>query len=110
MITGKFNNDHFPDFALISSRSDTLQIILHHFRDHFLSESVILICTANYPTSLTRISFNNDLIDDLALLHCDWVVTIFLGTEIGLSNENIYHFKVRIVVLIHVVIQSDLSI
>ncbi|CAF1436722.1 unnamed protein product [Adineta ricciae] len=94
IITGKFNSDNFPDFALLSSRSDTLQIILHHLLDNFWWEDVRSIYrTANYPTSLTRINFNNDLIDDLALLHCDGTVTIFLGTEIGLFNRKYLSFQ-----------------
>ncbi|CAF1154090.1 unnamed protein product [Adineta steineri] len=89
VVTGRFNNDEFVDLALISSQSDTLQVILR-YEDRLLSKwkSIPMIyLTDHYPTSIVRINFNNDRIDDLAILHCNGTVTIFIGSMDGLFER-----------------------
>ncbi|CAF0800094.1 unnamed protein product [Adineta steineri] len=94
-VTGRFNEDEFIDLALISSQSDTLQILLR-YKDKSLSKwkSIPMIyVTDHYPTSIARINFNNDQIDDLAILHCNGTVTIFIGSMDGLFEQKNLSFR-----------------
>ncbi|CAF4241939.1 unnamed protein product, partial [Adineta steineri] len=83
------------DLALISSQSDTLQVLLR-YKDKSLSKwkSIPMIyLTDHYPTSIVRINFNNDRIDDLAILHCNGTVTIFIGSMDGLFERKKLDFE-----------------
>ncbi|CAF1143652.1 unnamed protein product [Adineta steineri] len=94
-VTGRFNDDEFFDLALISSQSDTLQVLLR-YKDKLLLEwkSISMIyLTDPYPTSIARINFNNDRIDDLAILHCNGTVTIFIGSNHGLFERKDLSFR-----------------
>ena len=95
MIKGRFNNDEFDDLALISPQSDTLQILIpYKYFDHemLLSYNQLIYLTENHPTSITRGNFNNDLIDDLAVLSCNGTVSIFLGTPSGFFDRKFLRF------------------
>ncbi|CAF1646323.1 unnamed protein product, partial [Adineta ricciae] len=89
LIKGKFNYDDREDLATISSQSNTLQILLGYLKGNFTQQ---IYLTSDFPTSISRINFNNDQIDDLALLHCNGTVTIFLGTKIGFFDKNYLSF------------------
>ncbi|CAF1136560.1 unnamed protein product [Adineta steineri] len=94
VVTGRFNDDEFVDLALISSQSDTLQVLLR-FEDKQLSKwkSIQMIYSTNHnPTSIARINFNNDTIDDLAILNCNGTVTIFIGSNDGLFERKDLYF------------------
>ncbi|CAF3928434.1 unnamed protein product [Adineta steineri] len=89
VVTGRFNDDEIVDLALISSQSDTLQVLLR-YEDKSLSKwkSIKMIyLTDHHPTSIARINFNNDTIDDLAILHCNGTVIIFIGSTDGLFER-----------------------
>ena len=93
MVKGKFNDDKFDDLALISSQSDTLQVLLRYKDPQLGLEFVQMIyLTDHYPVSLARINFNNDLIDDLAILNCNGTMTVFIGTKIGLFDRKYLSF------------------
>ncbi|CAF1196645.1 unnamed protein product [Adineta steineri] len=84
LIRGKFNDDNFDDLALVSPESDTLQILLAVKIGKF-SQQIYL--TNTHATSVARINFNNDSIDDLVVLHCNGTVAVFLGTKLGLFDQ-----------------------
>jgi hypothetical protein len=90
LTKGRFNDDEFEDLAIISSDTDTLQILLAYGDTTFTQQ---IYPTENYPTSVTRINFNNDQIDDLAVLTCNRTVIVFLGTPIGLFDRNYLSFE-----------------
>ncbi|CAF1147616.1 unnamed protein product [Adineta steineri] len=85
IISGKFNDDEFDDLALVSSQSDTLQILLA-YGDGTFTQQIYL--TDSYPTSVSRINFNNDSIDDLVVLSGNQTLSIYLGTNIGIFNRH----------------------
>ena len=89
MTKGRFNDDEFEDLALIFPETDTLQIVLSNEGKIFTQE---IYFTAPHPTSVIRINFNNDLIDDLAVLTCNRTVTIFLGTSSGFMDQKYLSF------------------
>ncbi len=89
---GKFNDDEFDDLALIIPQTDHLQIMLAYDNDRFTKE---LYFTASNSTSITRIHFNNDQIDDLAVLSCNRTLTVFLGTPSGFFNKNYLSFELN---------------
>ncbi len=89
LTKGRFNDDEFEDIAVISSDTDTLQILLA-YEDAIFTQQIYR--TENHPTSVTRINFNNDRIDDLAVLTCNRTVTVFLGTPIGIFDRNYLSF------------------
>jgi hypothetical protein len=92
MVKGRFNFDELDDLALVSSRSNILQVLLNYgeFSERFFQQ---IYLTYSYPTSITRINFNNDTIDDLAILSCNGTVTVFLGTNIGIFDRNYLIFE-----------------
>ncbi len=90
MIKGRFNDDELDDVALVSSQSDTLQVLLAYGNGGFIQQ---IYLTDSYPTSIASINFNNDRIDDLAILSCNGTVTVFLGTKLGLFNRNYLSFE-----------------
>ena len=85
IISGRFNSDDVVDLALISNVSDTLQIFLgiefQSFTRHRYS-------TLPNPTSLARIRFNDDEIDDVAVLSCNQKITVFIGTDLGIYHQH----------------------
>ena len=85
LIKGQFNDDALDDLAMVSSRSDTLQVILASFSDLFTQQ---IYLTETHPTSVARLHFNNDSVDDLAVLSCTGTVTIFIGTRIGIFHRH----------------------
>jgi hypothetical protein len=91
-IKGKFNDDEFDDLALVSSQSDTLQVLLNYNGRGFIQQ---IYLTYSYPTSIARINFNNDLIDDLAILSCNGTVTVFLATKFGIFDRNYLSFEMN---------------
>jgi hypothetical protein len=92
LIKGKFNDDEFDDMALVSSQSDTLQVLLSYYGIGFIQQ---IYLTYSYPMSIARINFNNDLIDDLAILSCNGTVTVFLGTNFGIFDRNYLSFEMN---------------
>ncbi len=92
LIKGKFNDDEFDDLALVSSQSDTLQVLFNYGGTRFIQQ---IYLTYSYPTSIARINFNNDLIDDLAILSCNGTVTVFLGTKFGMFDRNYLSFEMN---------------
>ncbi|CAF1521372.1 unnamed protein product, partial [Adineta steineri] len=96
VVTGRFNDDEFVDLALISSQSDTLQVLLR-YKDKLEWKSIPMIyLTDHYPTSIARINFNNDQIDDLAILHCNGTVAIFIGSTDGLFERKDLSFGTHV--------------
>jgi hypothetical protein len=93
IIKGRFNDDEIDDLALISSQSDTLQVVIRYknILKAFTDVRMIYL-TDHYPISIARINFNNDLIDDLAILNCNGTVSIFIGTKIGLFDRKYLSF------------------
>ncbi|CAF1509911.1 unnamed protein product [Adineta steineri] len=91
IISGKFNDDEFDDLALVSSQSDTLQILLA-YGDGTFTQQIYL--TDNYPTSVSRINFNNDSIDDLVVLSGNQTLSIYLGTNIGIFVRHTVSFYI----------------
>lgn len=92
MIRGRFNDDNQDDLALISPESDTLSVVVS------LGLSVRrrqLYLTESRPTAISVINFNNDTIDDLAVLTCDGTLTVFLGQSIGLFDQDYLSFKMN---------------
>ncbi|UJR08063.1 hypothetical protein I4U23_012340 [Adineta vaga] len=92
MIRGKFNFDDFDDLAMISPQSDTLQIILAY--NHGYIQQTYL--TSSHPTSVAKINFNNDHIDDLVVLHCNRTINIFIGTNTGLFDRNYLSYEMNV--------------
>ncbi|CAF3899998.1 unnamed protein product [Adineta steineri] len=98
IIKGRFNDDAVDDLAVISSNSSILHI-LYHMKDvsytmlatNFLS---MFYFTRSYPTSIARLNFNDDQMDDIAVLHCDRMITIFVSTEYGIFDRNYLSFGV----------------
>jgi hypothetical protein len=92
MVKGRFNYDELDDLALVSSQSGVLQVLLNYgeLSGRFVQQ---IYLTYSYPTSITQINFNNDTIDDLAILSCNGTVTVFLGTKIGLFDRNYLIFE-----------------
>ena len=42
------------------------------------------------------LNFNDDQMDDIAILHCNRVITIFLSTEYGIFDPNYLSFQIDI--------------
>lgn len=93
MIKGRFNDDEVDDLALLSSQSDTLNII--RSATYWLSYQQIYL-TESYPTSIALINFNNDLLDDIAILSCNGTLTVFLAENIQLFDQNYLSFKLNL--------------
>jgi hypothetical protein len=91
---GRFNDDELDDLALIIPETNTLEVLLAYGGGSsvktFFKE---IYFTANHSTSITRIKFNNDQIDDLAVLSCNRTVTIFIGTPSGFFDKNYLSFE-----------------
>lgn len=85
LTSGKFNNDERNDLATISPESDILQVFLN-YGDRTVFQQVY--STGSHPTSVIRINFNNDSIDDLAVLTCNQTITIYLGTNLGIFQKS----------------------
>ncbi len=81
IIRGRFNDDELDDIALVAPESDTLHVLLAYGDGTFLQQ---IYHTDNYPIAVVLINFNNDLIDDLAILTCNQTLTIYLGTKLGI--------------------------
>jgi hypothetical protein len=92
LVKGKFNDDEFDDMALVSSQSDTLQVLLSYNGRGFIQQ---IYLAYSYPMSIARIDFNNDTIDDLAILSCNGTVTVFLGTKFGMFDRNYLSFEMN---------------
>ena len=90
LIEGKFNADEFADLAFISSDTDTLQVLLGYEDGTFMQQ---IYPTISNPTAVARINFNNDQIDDLAVINCNRTLSVFLGTSIGLFDRNYLSFE-----------------
>jgi hypothetical protein len=91
MIRGRFNDDEFVDLALVSPESDTLHVLLAYGDGTFFQQ---IYHTHYYPVSVAMINFNNDSIDDLAVLSCHQKITIYLGTKLGIFHENDISFYI----------------
>jgi hypothetical protein len=91
MIRGRFNDDEFVDLALVSPESDTLHVLLAYGDGTFFQQ---IYHTHYYPVSVATINFNNDSIDDLAVLSCHQKITIYLGTKLGIFHENDISFYI----------------
>ncbi|CAF1560819.1 unnamed protein product, partial [Adineta steineri] len=76
----------------------TLQVLLRYKDKVLLDWKTIpmIYLTDHYPTSIARINFNNDRIDDLAILHCNGTVTIFIGSKHGLFERKDLSFGTHI--------------
>ncbi|CAF1375085.1 unnamed protein product [Adineta ricciae] len=92
LITARFNEDDYDDLAMVSSLSDTLQILLASDDQQFIQQTYL---TSHHPTSVAKINFNNDQIDDIAVLHCSETINIFLGTSSDLFNRNYLSFSIN---------------
>ncbi|CAF1245561.1 unnamed protein product [Adineta steineri] len=91
IIRGRFNDDEFNDLALIAPESNTLHVLLNSGNKSFLQQ---IYHIDNYPVSITQINFNNDSIDDLAILTRNQTVSIYLGSKLGIFfQENIISFQ-----------------
>ncbi|CAF1269254.1 unnamed protein product [Adineta steineri] len=91
MIQGRFNDDEFVDLALISPQTDTLHVLLAYGNGSFIQQ---VYHNPHNPVSVAAINFNNDSIDDLAVLSCNQTITIYLGTKFGIFHENDISFYV----------------
>ncbi|CAF1294864.1 unnamed protein product [Adineta steineri] len=91
MIRGRFNDDDFDDLALVSPQSDTLYVLLAYVNGNFTQQ---IYHSPHNPVSVATINFNNDSIDDLAVLSCNQTITIYLGTKLGIFYENDISFYV----------------
>ncbi|CAF1411924.1 unnamed protein product [Adineta steineri] len=100
MIKGKFNYDPMDDLAVISTYSNKLEILYYVEGMESLAESHYFFqpsyLTRWYPTSFTRLNFNDDGMDDIAILHCDRAITVFLSTEYGIHDRNYLSFEINV--------------
>jgi hypothetical protein len=85
IIRGRFNNDELDDLALVSSQSDTLQVLLAYGDGSFIRQ---IYSIDRHPTAIARINFNNDSINDLAILTCHQTISIYLGTNLGVFDRS----------------------
>ncbi|CAF1280574.1 unnamed protein product [Adineta steineri] len=91
MIRGRFNDDEFDDLALISPQTDTLHVLLAYGDGTFTQQ---IYHSPHNPVSVAAINFNNDPIDDLAVLSCNQTIRMYLGTKNGIFHENDISFYV----------------
>ncbi|CAF1361149.1 unnamed protein product [Adineta steineri] len=100
MIKGKFNDDPMDDLAVISTYSNKLQILYYmdeyqtHFTSHYFFKASY--STRWYPTSLTRLNFDDDKMNDIAILHCDRAITVFFSNEYGIIDRNYLSFEINV--------------
>ncbi|CAF1136735.1 unnamed protein product [Adineta steineri] len=88
-IKGRFNDDEHYDLAGVSFQSDTLQVLLDYDYNEYTQQ---IYLTETRPTSVARLNFNNDSIDDLAVLTCNGTINIFVGRKFGIFRRtNIYY-------------------
>ncbi|CAF0761016.1 unnamed protein product [Adineta steineri] len=88
-IKGRFNDDERYDLAGISFQSDTLQVLLDYGNNKFTQQ---IYLTETRPTSVAQLNFDNDSIDDLAVLTCNGTINIFVGRKFGIFRRtNIYY-------------------
>jgi hypothetical protein len=92
MIKGKFNDDDLDDLAFVPSRFGALHILLADRNHSFVRLAYPII---DHPVYVARINFNNDQIDDVAVLSRNGTIIIILGTKIGLFNRNYLYFKIN---------------
>ncbi|CAF1530025.1 unnamed protein product, partial [Adineta steineri] len=50
----------------------------------------------SYPTSIARLNFNDDQMDDIAVLHCDRMITVFVSTEYDIFDRNYLSFGIDV--------------
>lgn len=93
MINGRFGDDERKDLALVSVQSDVLSVVSSIV--NWVTYQQIYL-TENHPTAMARINFNNDTIDDLAILTCNGTLTVFLGQSIGSFDTNYLSFPTNI--------------
>ncbi|UJR34748.1 hypothetical protein I4U23_027526 [Adineta vaga] len=94
VIQGKFSYDEQNDLAVISSNESLLSVIwMIEKIGHSLHFTFL---TRWYPTSLVLLDFNDDEIDDIAVLHCDRSIIVFLSTEHGLHDRNYLSFQLNV--------------
>ncbi|CAF4220956.1 unnamed protein product, partial [Adineta steineri] len=75
--------------AGVSFQSDTLQVLLDYDYNEYTQQ---IYLTETRPTSVARLNFNNDSIDDLAVLTCNGTINIFVGRKFGIFRRtNIYY-------------------
>ncbi|CAF1680765.1 unnamed protein product [Adineta ricciae] len=83
MIKGRFNYDEGDDLVYIFPKSDILYVLLSSptsDKEKMFTRTVYL--TDTQPTSL-----NNDGIEDLAVLHWNEVLAVFIGTNADLNQD-----------------------
>jgi hypothetical protein len=89
---GRFSDDDYGDFAVISTQTDTLYIVIEF---EPVRTDYLLYVTDSYPTSIARMDFNNDGIDDIAVLTCNGTLNVFDGDSSGLFNLNYLSFRMN---------------
>ncbi|CAF1118796.1 unnamed protein product [Adineta ricciae] len=98
IIVGKFNGDAIDDLAYVFPESNILHVLVSYpTTPENLQFTQILYLTGTHPTSVAVINFNNDGNDDLAILHCNGLVTIFVGTDVGLFDRQYLSFKTDVI-------------
>ncbi|CAF1187874.1 unnamed protein product [Adineta steineri] len=91
IIRGRFNDDELDDLVLIAPESNTLHVLLNSGNETFLRQ---IYHINNYSVSITQINFNNDSIDDLAILTRNQTINIYRGSKLGIFfQENIISFQ-----------------
>lgn len=93
MIKGKFNYDESDDLAYVFPETNILSVVIsnpNNDTQKMFTQTAYL--TSVHPISLAIINFNYDSIDDLAILHCDGSVTVFVGSDIGLFDRDYLSF------------------
>ncbi|CAF1274647.1 unnamed protein product [Adineta steineri] len=93
IIRGRFNDDKFDDLALVSPQTDTLHVLLA-YGDGNRTFTQQIYHSPHNPVSVAAINFNNDPIDDLAVLSCNQTIRMYLGTKNGIFHENDISFYV----------------
>ncbi|CAF1440284.1 unnamed protein product [Adineta ricciae] len=98
LIIGRFDPDALDDEATIYTDLNVLRIHYYAKRMSLDTETDVFLKTSYFtrhdPTSVARLNFNDDQMDDIAILHCDGAITVFL-TDYGFFDRNYLSFEIN---------------
>ncbi|CAF0941204.1 unnamed protein product [Adineta steineri] len=89
MVMALFNRAEGTEDSVLLTSGGTMKIL---YSPEFDSEWK----GKSYPTSIARLNFNNDQMDDIAVLHCDRMITVFVSTEYTIFDRNYLSFGIDV--------------
>ncbi|CAF1345729.1 unnamed protein product [Adineta ricciae] len=98
MIQGRFNYDEVGDLVCLFPESDILYVLLLYptsDKEKIFTRTVCL--TGSQPTLPAIINVNNDEVEDLAILHCNGLLAVFIETNAGVFDRHYLTFESDIV-------------